>query len=315
MPTGSCVIPTMRWFIGGKAVERGGLFDQPDGAVRDRAAGEQRAPRGPSVPVRACGSTGCASLAASSRRVVLRHAAAAVSPTIGNLNLTAYNGHLGSKCYRAVFGAEPVRRPGALQEAPRAKCIAPTDGAMSWYRWSNVTCRTSHPPLLPRRLMHALDLKSYDYLDADWHARTPSGRQINKVLPDEHGSAPDSAPSAGAPTVGTLSDLCRLQFSGRKPGPKPRRVRRQVSSGIRVSCTRGSGSLSPGLGRPAERLVAFYDQRGTVEQWIKEGNSCLSGRHVYPADEDATRAMPFACSCTRYAYEARQLHAHPRAAR
>jgi hypothetical protein len=27
------------------------------------------------------------------------------------------------------------------------------------------------------------------------------------------------------------------------------------------------------LARPAERVVAFYNQRGTAEQWIKEGLS------------------------------------------
>ena len=29
------------------------------------------------------------------------------------------------------------------------------------------------------------------------------------------------------------------------------------------------------LGRPAERVVAFYNQRGTAEQWIKEGKGAI----------------------------------------
>jgi Transposase DDE domain group 1 len=29
------------------------------------------------------------------------------------------------------------------------------------------------------------------------------------------------------------------------------------------------------LARPAERVVAFYDQRGTAEQWIKEGKNAI----------------------------------------
>ena len=32
--------PAMRWIVGGKAVERDASLDQPDGAVRDRVAGE-----------------------------------------------------------------------------------------------------------------------------------------------------------------------------------------------------------------------------------------------------------------------------------
>jgi hypothetical protein len=29
------------------------------------------------------------------------------------------------------------------------------------------------------------------------------------------------------------------------------------------------------LARPAERVVAFYNQRGTAEQWIKEGKGAI----------------------------------------
>jgi hypothetical protein len=29
------------------------------------------------------------------------------------------------------------------------------------------------------------------------------------------------------------------------------------------------------LARPAERIVAFYNQRGTAEQWIKEGKGAI----------------------------------------
>src|SRR5262249_33582119 len=42
------------------------------------------------------------------------------------------------------------------------------------------------------------------------------------------------------------------------------------------------GELVPGVGfivtnmsRPAERVVAFYNQRGTAEQWIKEGKAAI----------------------------------------
>jgi hypothetical protein len=43
-----------------------------------------------------------------------------------------------------------------------------------------------------------------------------------------------------------------------------------------------SGELYPRVGfivtnmsRPAERVVAFYNKRGTVEQWIKEGKGAI----------------------------------------
>jgi hypothetical protein len=31
------------------------------------------------------------------------------------------------------------------------------------------------------------------------------------------------------------------------------------------------GFIVTNLARPAERVVAFYNHRGTAEQWIKEG--------------------------------------------
>jgi hypothetical protein len=35
------------------------------------------------------------------------------------------------------------------------------------------------------------------------------------------------------------------------------------------------GFIVTNLARPAERVVAFYDQRGTAEQWIKEGKAAI----------------------------------------
>jgi hypothetical protein len=35
------------------------------------------------------------------------------------------------------------------------------------------------------------------------------------------------------------------------------------------------GFIVTNLARPAERVVAFYYQRGTAEQWIKEGNGAI----------------------------------------
>ena len=35
------------------------------------------------------------------------------------------------------------------------------------------------------------------------------------------------------------------------------------------------GSNVTNLSRPAERVVAFYNQRGTAEQWIKESKNAI----------------------------------------
>lgn len=44
----------------------------------------------------------------------------------------------------------------------------------------------------------------------------------------------------------------------------------------RVGLDRLRGSSVTNLSRPAERVVAFYNQRGTVEQHIKEGTNAIN---------------------------------------
>ena len=55
---------------------------------------------------------------------------------------------------------------------------------------------------------------------------------------------------------------------------KPRRVIAKVElvSGELVPCV---GFIVTNMGRPAERVVAFYNKRGTREQWIKEGKGAI----------------------------------------
>jgi len=46
-------------------------------------------------------------------------------------------------------------------------------------------------------------------------------------------------------------------------------------NGIRTNCTRASGFIVTNLARSAEGVVAFYNQRGTCEQHIKEGKNAI----------------------------------------
>jgi hypothetical protein len=36
------------------------------------------------------------------------------------------------------------------------------------------------------------------------------------------------------------------------------------------------GSIVTNLARPAERIVAFYNHRGTCERWIKQGKGAIN---------------------------------------
>ncbi len=55
------------------------------------------------------------------------------------------------------------------------------------------------------------------------------------------------------------------------------------------------GFIVTNLSRPAERVVAFYNQRGTAEQWIKEGKTAIKWTRL---------------SCSRFAANAVRLQLH-----
>ena len=48
-----------------------------------------------------------------------------------------------------------------------------------------------------------------------------------------------------------------------------------VATSRRVQPFPDVGFIVTNLSRPAERVVAFYNQRGTAEQWIKEGKNAI----------------------------------------
>jgi len=47
------------------------------------------------------------------------------------------------------------------------------------------------------------------------------------------------------------------------------------SSGIRGELYPRVGFIVTNMSRPAENIVAFYNKRGTCEQWIKEGKGAI----------------------------------------
>ena len=62
---------------------------------------------------------------------------------------------------------------------------------------------------------------------------------------------------------------------------KPRRVVARVEWHPGELCPR-VGFIASNLARPAERVVAFYNHRGTCEQYIKEGKGAIKCPPVVP---------------------------------
>ena len=161
---------------------------------------------------------------------------------------------------------------------------------MSWYRWSNVT-RERAIRLYFRGDAAFASPEIYDYLEAEgmlYAIRLPA----NKVL--QESIAHLLKPPRRQAAQGRAPVSCQLQLSGRNLGQAPPR-RQPRSSGIRVSCTHGSGSSSPIWAVPPERVVAFYNQRGTAEQWIKEGKNAIRWTRL---------------SCRRFDHNAVRLQLH-----
>ena len=128
--------PAMRWIVGGKAVERGGASTSQMGRFETELLANNE---------------NLAALADLSgtwidrvhdhdppRRVVL-DMDSSVSPTFGEQESTAYNGHFGCTCYHPLFVFNQFGDLERCALRPGNVCTAPTDGVMSWYRWSNVT--------------------------------------------------------------------------------------------------------------------------------------------------------------------------------
>jgi hypothetical protein len=56
------------------------------------------------------------------------------------------------------------------------------------------------------------------------------------------------------------------------------------------------GFIVTNLSRPAERIIAFYNRRGTAEQWIKEGKGAIKWTRLSCRTFVPTRCV---CSFTR----------------
>jgi hypothetical protein len=69
------------------------------------------------------------------------------------------------------------------------------------------------------------------------------------------------------------------------------------------------GFIVTNLSRPAERVVVFYNKRGTCEQWIKEGKRVDPA--IVPLVRRQRRSAPASCT----ALQSRQFPTHPRDAR
>jgi len=211
-----------------------------------------------------------------------------VSETHGTQEGSAYNGHFGCTCYHPLF---VFNQFGDLERcALRPGNVHSADG---WRELLEpVLARYRHT--MRRRYFRGdaafASPEVYECLEAEGYKytiRLPS----NSVLQERIGWL--LRRPVGRPPNEVRRYYASLSYEAGSWN-KPRRVVAKVEW--------HPGELYPRVGfivtnmtRPAERVVAFYNQRGTAEQWIKEGKNAVTWTRL---------------SCHRFAANAVRLQLH-----
>jgi hypothetical protein len=190
------------------------------------------------------------------------------SPTYGDQEGSAYNGHFGCTCYHPLFVFNQLGdvercalRPGNVHSADGWRAVL--EPVITRYRGT------------VRRLYFRGDAafanpEVYEYLEAErmgYTIRLPA----NHVLQDRIGYLLKRP--VGRPPHEVRRYYSSFSYQA-KSWNTPRRVVAKVEWHPGELYPR-VGFIVTNLARSAERVVAFYNQRGTAEQWIKEGKGAI----------------------------------------
>jgi hypothetical protein len=191
-----------------------------------------------------------------------------VSPTFGEQEGSAYNGHFGCTCYHPLF---VFNQFGDLE-----RCALRLGNVHSAEGWRDVLepVVARYRTTMKRRYFRAdaafASPEVYAFLEAEGYGyaiRLPANavlqRRIAHLLTRPVGRPPH--------------EVRRSYASFRYQAQSWSRSRRVVA---KVEWHPGElyprvGFLVTNLCRPPERVAAFYNGRGTAEQWIKEGKNAI----------------------------------------
>jgi hypothetical protein len=257
--------PAMRWIVGGRAV------------TQSAASASQMGRFETEVLTQGANLSALADL--SGRWIDAVHARrpvkgivldmdSSVSPTFGEQEGTAYNGHFGCSCYHPLF---VFNQFGDLE-----RCALRSGNVHSAEGWRAVLepVVARYRTTLKRRYFRAdaafASPEVYDFLEAEdygYAIRLPANavlqRRIAHLLTRPVGRPPH--------------EVRRFYASFRHQAQSWSHSRRVVA---KVKWHPGElyprvGFLVTNLCRPPERVVAFYNGRGTAEQWIKAGKHAI----------------------------------------
>ena len=191
-----------------------------------------------------------------------------VSPTHGEQEGTAYNGHFGCTCYHPLF---VFNQFGDLE-----RCALRSGNVHSADDWQSVsgTGGGALPDRAKRRFFRgdaAFALPElYEFLEAEGYKYTIR-LKANAVLQGH------IAHLLKRPVGRPPNHVQRFHASFSYQAGSWNKKRRVVA---KVEWHPGElyprvGFIVTNLTRPVDRVVAFYNQRGTAEQWIKEGKNAV----------------------------------------
>ena len=260
-----CRDPAMRWVVGGKApMDRAASASQMGRFEAEWLAGPKNLAALADLP----GQWIDAVHKRRQPRVVVLDMDSSESPTYGDQEGSAYNGHFGCTCYHPLFVFNQL---GDLE-----RCVLRSGNVHSADGWHAVL-----EPVIARyrgtvkRLYFRGDAafanpEIYEFIEAEgigYTIRLPA----NSVLQDRIGSLLKRP--VGRPPLEVRRYYASFSYQA-KSWKKPRRVVAKVEWHPGELYPR-VGFIVTNLSRPAERIVAFYNQRGTCEQWIKEGKGAI----------------------------------------
>jgi hypothetical protein len=190
------------------------------------------------------------------------------SPTHGGQEGSAWNGHFGCTCYHPLFVFNQfgdlercALRPGNVHSADAWRSVL--EPVIARYRGRGfVLYFRGDAAFAKPELYELLEAEGYGYA-----IRLPANRVLQERI------AHLLTRPVGRPPK--RPQVFHASFSYRAESwSKPRRVVAKVEW--------HQGELYPRVGfivtnltRPAERIVKFYNRRGTAEQWLKEGKAAL----------------------------------------
>ncbi len=190
------------------------------------------------------------------------------SPTYGEQEGSAYNGHFGCTCYHPLFVFNQL---GDLE-----RCALRSGNVHSAAGWREVLepVVARYRGTVKRRYFRGdaafANPQIYEFLEAEGYGyaiRLPT----NRVVQEKIGyllSRP-----VGRPPLEVRRYYASFTYQAQS-WKNPRRVVAKVEWHPGELCPR-VGFIVTNLARPAERIVAFYNHRGTCEQWIKEGKGAV----------------------------------------